>query len=309
MSWVITKSEWPNCPTGSIGLHLPFVYGRHDSSGLSGTGMLPAIAVDYTAGVIGWYACCAGEAKEITDVYVDGVLKTGGGTDYTRSYAVSRAGKVYTVVKFVNIPSAAAVVTVDLQGYESTGNTAVTSTPPTGACILNPVEQIRHFLLNHAEKLWMAGPWYAVEASAFLDVDSWADAAQWAEAQQLEGAGYVGGGMEAFQVGDVFNEWLQTWPMFRGYWTAAGRLGLRVIRLTHPGYRGTTDHPILRSEHDLGGADYAQDTNNLTDEIQAQYLYDEVQSQYLASLSVIDPDAGSGISSATDAKWSVRRAT
>lgn len=304
----ITKSDWPNAPTASIGLYPGLPYGVHNSSGLSGTGMLRAIPVDYTAGVKGWYAVCAGEPKLIRDVWKNGTLQTGGGTNYTRSYTTTAAGRTYALIKFTTIPAATDEITVDVDGYEATGNTAVTSTAPTGATITNPVEQIRHYLVNFAENDYTAGAWYTAEDSLILDRDSWAQSSQWAERQQLEGAGYLGGTADALQVGDVLNSWLETWTCFRAYWTAQGTLALRVIPLDFQGYRQSTSPPLLKTEDERGAAAYDQDTTNLTDTIQGAYLYDEVQGQYLASLTVTNPDLGEDVSTSVSLPWAVRRA-
>ena len=308
-AWAITKSEWPNAPTSSVGLLPPIIYGTHNSSGLSGTGMLTAIPVNWTASTTGWYVVCAGEAKEVLTVYNNGTAKTIT-THYTLDYSLSTAGRVYTVIKFTagNIPAAEDVITCDVSGYETTGNTGATTTAPTGSLLINPVEQMRHFLLNFVEMDYKAGAWSAFESSAKLHADSWAAAAQWAEQHILEGTGFIGGAVEAMQAWDVLNEWLDSWPMFRAYWTASGELGLAVVGLDFPGYRTSSDPPLFRSEHDLGDAEYEQMTDNLTDSISASYLYDEVQGKFLATLAVIDPDAGSEIASAVNLKWSVRRA-
>jgi len=310
-TWAVTKSEWPNAPSSSVGLLVPIVYGTHHSAGLSGTGMLTAISVDWTVSVIGWYAVCAGEAKEVLAVYQNGTAKTIT-THYTIDYALSRAGRAYTVIKFTagNIPAAADVITCDVRGYETTGNTGSGTTAPTGVQITNPVEQMRHLLINFAEKFWLTGAWYTSSDSAIIDAASWAECVQWAEQKQLEGAGYVGGGVEPQQVWDVLNAWLDTWGIFRAYWTAEGKIGLAVLDLSFPGYRGASDPPLLRTEDELGAsAEYEMDTTNLTGSVIASYLYDENQGQYLGSLTVTDPSAPAAVSSSQQMLWAIRRAT
>jgi hypothetical protein len=309
-TWEITKSEWPNAPTRSIGVLVPIVLGTHNSSGLSGTGMLTAIPVDWTASVIGWYVVCAGEAKSILAVFVDGVSKTVT-THYTVDYALTRAGRTYTCVQFTagNIPATDAVVTCDVQGYETTGNTGSGTTAPTGALTTNPVEQMRRLLVNFAEKKWLTGAWYDPSTSDVIDTASWAECGQWAERHALEGAGYLGGATEPKQTLDVLNSWLDSWPMFRAFWTAEGKIGLRVLSLEWPGYRAAADPPILTAELEVGSsAEYEQDTSNLADTIIMEYLYDETQQRYYASMTSTDPDAGSGITSSSQMMWSHRRA-
>jgi hypothetical protein len=310
-TWAVTKSEWPNAPTASVGYLVPILYGTHNSSGLSGTGMLTAVPVDWTASTIGWYVVCAGEAKEILAVYQNGTAKTIT-THYTIDYALSRAGKVYTVIKFTggNIPAAGDVITCDARGYETSGNTGSGTTAPSGILVTNPVEQMRHLLVNFAELAWQSGAWHTVASSALVDAESWAACVQWAEQQQLEGAGYVGGGVEPQQVWDVLNAWLDTWGVFRAYWTAEGKIGLAVLDLGFPGYRSSSDPPLVRTEDELEtSAEYEMDTTNLSDEFIASYLYDEAQGQYLGSLTVIDPSAPASATSSQQMLWAIRRAT
>ena len=309
-TWEVTKSEWPNAPTQSIGLLVPIVLGTHNGSGLSGTGMLTTIPVDWTAATIGWYIVCAGQAKEVVAVYVDGVAKTIT-THYTIDYSLLRAGRTYTAIKFVAayVPATDAIVTCDVKGYEDTGDTGSGTTAPTGVLLTNPVEQMRHILVQFAENRWLTGDWYDTSASEVIDAASWAECGQWAESHVLEGAGYLGGTTEPKQTLDVLNSWLDSWSMFRAYWTAEGKVGLRVLRLEWPGYRATGDPPLLTAEHEVGSsAEYEQDTTNLTDTIITEYLYDETQQRYLATMTATDPDAGSGITSGSQMLWSHRRA-
>jgi len=305
----LTKSEWPYIPTPSIGLYAPLVYGTHNSSGLSGVGMLPAICVRFQAGTAAWYVPAIAEAKQVLAVYKNGVIETAG-VNYAVSYSYSVAGRAYTIIGFLagHIPAATDVITCDVRGYESTGNTGSGSTAPTGTLITNPVEQIRHYLINWAEQEYLSGVWATAEDSSVIDPDAWALASQWAERQALEGAGYLGGNAEAVQVGDVLNSWLETWTCFRAYWSATGRLALRVIPLEFQGYRGATDPPLLRTMDERSAAIYEQDTTNLTDRIDGAYLFDEVQGQYLSSLTVTNPAVGEDVTTSVQLPWAIRRA-
>jgi hypothetical protein len=308
-NWSISKSDWPGAPTPSLGLYAPIIYGTHNSSGLSGTGMVKCIPV-YEVAEDGTYKylVCAGQAKEVLAVYVNGASQTIT-TDYTLSYSTSVAGKMSTVITFVSSKAADAVVTADVKGYEVTGNTGSGTTAPTGVQITNPVEQMRHLLINFAETNWLTGAWYGTADSSLIDAESWAECAQWAERQLLEGTLYVGGDAMPLQVWDVLDEWLASWPCFRAYWTASGRLALRVFDLAFPGYRASTDAPVLEPAHELeGSAEYDLDATDVTSEFLGSYLYDEVQQQYVASMAVHDPTVTPSVSTLVELKDCVRRA-
>lgn len=309
-NWAFTESEWSGLPGETAGIQVPLIYGTHDSTGLSSTGMVPAFPVHEVAEVGVYYYCpCLGQAKQIVDVYANGVVKTIT-TDYLINYSFTRAGKSFTIIQFLSAQAPGTVVTCDVKGYETTGNTGVSTTAPTGVLIDNPVEQMRHLLVNHAENAYQTGAWSA-SVGALVDAASWAEAAQWAETHGLEGAGYVGGTVERKMVGDILNEWLSSYPCFRAYWTASGTIGLRVLSLDFPGYRDSAS-PLLANVHELGedgSFSYELDTTSITDSYSASYLYGQAYGDYFSSITVIDPDVGVGVSTSFDMPWSLARAT
>lgn len=317
-NWQLTASEWPHIPAVSIGVQVPLIYGTHDSTGLSGTGMVPCFPVYEQAEVgIWWHVVCLGQAKDVLDVYVNGTIKTEGiGNDYLTAQTYMRAGKSYTLIVWVSAVAPGSVVTADVKGYETTGNTAAVNagfsdTNPTGTLVDNPVEQMRHLLVNHAEGVYRSGAW-STGAGSLIDVQSWAEAAQWAEAHGLEGAGYLGGTVDRKMVGDILNAWLNSYPCFRAYWTVAGKIALRVLSLDFPGYRGASSPPLLTAPHELGedgSFAYDLDTTSITDSYSASYLYGQAFGDYFSSITVIDPDVDVEVSTSFEMPWSLARAT
>jgi hypothetical protein len=312
-NWTLQRSEWPNLPTAEMGKSAPLIYGVLNSSGLTGTGQVVLIPVNWVLNTTGWYLVCIGEAKLVRNVYVGGVLKTVT-THYTIDYAAAVAGKTYTLVKFTsgNIPAATAVVTADVDGYESTGNTGSGTTAPSGTLFINPVEQIRHLIVSHAENRYGTGAW--VTTTSLLDESSWSIAANWAQLRKLEGAGYVGGASESRTVGDILNSWLDTWRAFRACWTYEGKVGLYMIDPAWPGYRDSaSDVPVLRTEHEqgepgLGSFSYKTDPTELADTIAAAYLYDEAAGTYAGNITCNDPSVGEYVMVQSEQLWSIRRA-
>ena len=136
----VLKSDFPNAPATSLGVFMPLLFGEFASAGVTGTGLLLAIPVAWVSGTTGWYLCCQGVAKTITNVWVNGVLKTLA-THYTLDQAYSAGGRICTLIKFTagNIPAAGDVVSFDAQGYTSDGTIG-------GSLITNPAEILWTFL-------------------------------------------------------------------------------------------------------------------------------------------------------------------
>ncbi len=318
-NWALLRSEWPLLPSSEIGKYAPLPYGTLNSAGLTGTGQIKLIPVALVGswsgtplvwtGTTGVYLVCLGEAKSVKAVYVAGLLKTIT-THYTISYSTAVAGRTYTLVTFTagNIPSDKDAVTADVDGYEASGNTGSGTTAPTGALILNPVAQMRHLIVNHAEARYQTGAWGT--ATSLLDETSWAAAEAWAASRKLEGAGFVGGSTASRSVGDELNRWLDTWRSFRACWTFDGRIGLYPIDLAWPGYRSaTSDVPVLRREHERGdGLSYTLDPSEIADAVVGAYLYDEAAGAYAGSMTCYDPSIGENVSTQVEMPWSIRRA-
>jgi len=126
------------------------LYGIHDSTGMQqGPGLVPTIYVDT---VQFRYLVCAGKAKSIDYVYVDGV-QTGSG--WSTSY-VTVHGRIYTLIDFTT-DQGTAEITCDANGYEAVGD-------GSGAVITNPATQWAHRLSNFVLGDYMTGSWLSTNA-------------------------------------------------------------------------------------------------------------------------------------------------
>lgn len=298
----ILPSEFPYATAEGKSAFPAIIYGSHDSAGLSGKGMVPTLPVHWVENTSAWYCVCLGQAKEVKAVYVNDTKKLA--DTYTIDYSYSIGGKSFTLVQFAgdtNTPEETDRVTVDVYGYEDTGNTGADIIPPSGTMISNPVQQMSHFLSNHAAG-WKSGAWNTT--GSLVDPTSWAAVADFVSKRSLEGARYIGGGTEQRQVIDILDEWLDTFGL-RGYWLANGTLGIATISAEWPGYRTEgTDPPLLQDIHELGETfSYVLDSSKLTDRYTASYLYDDVQTKYWGTLDVEDPSIGENVTTNVLMPW------
>jgi hypothetical protein len=300
-AWPYLQGEWFSMDPEFVGELSALLYGKHDSTGLSGKGMLPTVPV--WIGANAWYAVHLGPGDLVKDVYVADVKKTET-THYNKIYGSYAGGKIWTIVEFVpgSFPAEGEIVTVDAYGYA-----AVNDGIYNGAAVLtNPVKQIRHFLVNFAvnrSKGYNPGSW--ATAASIIDGPSWNIAAAYADSLGLEGSRFIGGSPR--RVLDILQEWLESFPMFKAHWTADGKIALRICSLRWPGYWNSTK-PLLRPENEFENSfRYESDTADLTRKISAQFLYDEVQQTFLRNLAVQDLSVDVLSDSTVDMYWSPAR--
>lgn len=162
----ITRNNWPNADSAAYDLVAPVLYGHHDASTTrTGPGFVRAILVDRA---IYRYLVCAGKAKAVSRVYVNGTQVSS--SLYTTSYVVVQ-GRQYTTILFDNaadalsagvadssgVSVASAVVTCDAQGYETVGD-------GSGSVITNPASQVAHFLSNWILGGYLTGNWLSTNS-------------------------------------------------------------------------------------------------------------------------------------------------
>lgn len=308
------KSEWFHMDPEFDRKLTPLVYGKHDSTALNlEHGMVPSVPVWRDASS-SWHATNLSSASYIKDVYVSDTSTTtkqawtapgAGGNDYEKVYGSLAGGKIYTVIEFINFPSTDKTVTADLYGYMLDPS----QTTYTGADVCtNPVNQIRHFLVNFAANRTrgyiLSGAWDMVDP--LIDSSSWDAAATWADNHGLEGSRYLEDQKTAMS---LFQEWCESFPMFRPFWNSQGAIELRVMSTEWPGYwDGASD--LIRREDTIGTAfRYNTDPLDITSKISVQYLRDSVENKFLRTLDVQDPTTGELQDSALAMYWAPSRQT
>ena len=227
----IIKTDFPNAPTDSLGRFMPYVFGEFASAGVTGKGLLQAIPVNWVASTTGIYLCAQGVLKEVSNVCVDGVLKTLT-THYTVNQAYSAGGRLCTTVTFTagNIPAAGAVVTFDAKGYTADGTTG-------GALITNPAEIIWTLLDQFVygdQKTWVNFGFD--KGNAPVDATSFNRVADLFDKYGIKGSRYIGGTTTQSRSEDVLNESLDSYQWIRAFWGNDGKLYLTDFLPVHPGY-------------------------------------------------------------------------
>lgn len=287
--WPYLDSEWFWMAQDSVGTYAPIAYGKHDSTNLGlDHGLVPTVRVWLDA-TSAWYATNIGPADLIKDVYVRSgdVTTQQTNTQYNKVYGSLAGGKIFTIIEFTsgNFPAEDDVVSVDLYGYAWQGG------GPSGmyngdGTITNPVEQVRHFLVNFAinrTRGYVPGGWDADDP--LIDDASWDVAATWALTHGLEGARYLQDQTTALE---TFREWLESFPLYRAFWNADGKIELITIGTDWPGYWDGSS-ALLRSEDELGKTfEWSTDAGDITGKISAKYLYDSFDGKFLRSLDVQD---------------------
>lgn len=148
--WTLTRVSWPNAKAEVFDSPAPVLYGVHDASTMqTGPGLVPLPYVD----TIGFrYLVCAGAAKSVDRVYVNGV-QTGSG--WSKTY-VTVNGRLYTLVDFTT-DQGTAEITCDATGYETVGD-------GSGTLITNPATQWAHRLTNFVLGDYLTGSWLSTNA-------------------------------------------------------------------------------------------------------------------------------------------------
>lgn len=302
--WPLLRSEWFQMPQKEEGTYAALIYGKHDGTGLVDTGedphgMIPAVPV--WIGSNHWYELNLGPASFVKDVYVDGVLQVGGGTDYNAVYNSLAGGKTFTIIEFVTTPADDAKVTANVYGY-----TAEDFPDGTGTDVAtNPVSQIRHFLVNFAtnqSRGYVPGGWDTT--ASIIDSTSWDAAAAWADARGIEGARYLG---DQQTCGQRFTEWLESFPAFRSFWNTEGAIELTILSAQWPGYWNGSDRIISREDCIKGSFAYDIDADDVTRKISTRYMFDSVGGEFLRTLDVEDLSVAELADTRLDMYWSPAR--
>lgn len=283
--WVIGRADWPNAAPEVIGLPAPIIAGNRSSVGTSATGSVECLRTD-TA--LFRYLVCAGHAKSVDNVYVDGAIQSSG-------YSISKTtinGRAYTLIVFTADPGASASVTADVQGIEATGD-------GTGALVTDPVAQLTIILDSFVYGDWQSGAWDTGVAP--IDSTSWAAATSFLAA--LANGGYQGSQRigELMTGVDLINAWCESCGIWCS-WSEAGTLVL-LYEDHRPTSDGATTYlttPWL-TEDDLGDVAVEYDASTITDRVTVRYL--PSASGYMAALDVEERATSEVATSEVSMSW------
>jgi hypothetical protein len=288
----INQADWPNASASALGLYAPIIYGTHDSNGVTNEGMVPTYYVD---SVNYSYLVAYGLIKDIKAVYAD----TGSGLTklstsvWTRS-DVTRNGKSFTLIDFSSDTYDDVPVTADVEGIEEDGDGA-------GTLITDPSDQIKHFLVNFVWGDYKTGS-YAADGSAPIDTTHFATTKTFFTALGFEGAGRIADSQRKGV--DVLNEWLASWHV-RAFWTNEGKLAVLPVD-----FRTTTvyiDDPWLRGDQADLGQFSINESADVVDRVQTQYMFGSQSGQYHQTLEVRDPSLDEESAESLQQVWSAAR--
>lgn len=288
------SSDWPNADTTIYGQFAPIVYGLHDSTGSTSTGMVPCFLVDKSiVATTPAYVVAHGWLQSVDRVFAGGILKTLT-THYTIQHPVVN-GRQWTTINFVagQGPAATVAVTADVHGYETVGN-------GTGAMIQGS-DQIRHLLENFYWGDYQTGLW--LTPSFTLDAAFTTTKTYFTQMGYLNSRWY--GGSDQVMGFDALAEFLRTNQVF-AYWTNTGMLAI----LPNDPRDLTTyyDSPswIAENRGEIFGDTFRVDFNrdSLVDRINAQFLLSSAGAGFQKQLEVRNSSVSENISETLEMPWS-----
>jgi len=282
--WALTRQAWPNAKAEIFDHKFaPVLYGTHDASYTqTGPGLVPALYVDT---INHRYLVCAGKAKSLTRVYVDGVQvsassygnATGGTpTDGAFDY-VTRDGRLYSCITFTADQGDAAVVTCDAQGYATTYG--------GGTLMTNPATQWAHRLSNFVLDDWFGNAAYK-STHALIDSTSLSAAETYFTSLGALGSDYD----DERRTGlDIIARFCDSWRM-RAYWTLAGKVGIGYENPFAQPYTGTR---WRWGRDETGPLTLSEDDFRVTSRILVSQARSASQGSYLTNFEVMDASVSS----------------
>ena len=280
--WALTRQNWPNAEPENYGKMAPINYGTADSSKFQTTpALIPTYKID---GVTFRYLVCAGKAKSITRVFVDGVATP---TGWTTEY-VTRNGRIYTCLNFTT-DQGDAEVTCDLVGFEAVGD-------GSGAVISNPATQWAHWISNFVLGDYTSGAWAA--NSSLIDSTSLTTAETRLTRIGATGSHYVADPLTGIE---ITARLCQTYKL-RAWWNYAGKI---VIAKDDPHVSnpyGGTRWRYYRDE--TGPFAFRDDDFQRKTRTVARSAYSASQQSYLQTLEVVADTATTELQDFLDMPWS-----
>ena len=280
----ITQADWPAAHGDAIGQYLGPIYGVHNSNGTGNAGSVPALYVDTVDHTYAWML----GAGTATTVYSAGVgMLT---TSYT-STTTTINGKLWSIVTFTS-DQGDNEITLDVEG--------LTDQPDgTGTLITNPVEQLKHFLVNFVWNDWRSGAYYE-ESTAPLAVESFNRTAELLNAFGHRGSKRYAG-TEQLNALDALNEWLDSHEI-KAFWTNQCKLAVRPI--DHRTQRLYFDTQVLKGSELALSFSRIFDPTNIVQKVSTQYIYNEAAAKYSQTLEVSDLSVNEDVTVSRALPWS-----
>lgn len=276
----ILKSDWPNANPDSYAESEPIIYGVHDSRGTSSRGAVPLLCVDT---IYLKYLVSRGYLLSVDRVYLD-EKELAPGTDYTTS-VVTINGRTRTLVTLVEDPDneeAKGILTADVHGLETVGN-------GEGTLIENPVDCLRHALINFGWNDYQSGLWNALGTTP-LDEATFEAMRAFCELKEHKmSRRFSGKAIEEernYSVHDLISEVCLSFGI-RCWWMWSGKIGIGPFA-NH--FVPSSPRTWVKWDLQQLGSAPIRETDSIETRIIGQFQFNEAEEKYLQSLEVNNSD-------------------
>jgi len=294
----VTRDLFPQVPDDIEGEPMKMVYGSFDS--IVGGGPIACQKVN-TNGLE--YLLSVGQASPL-QTYKVGIMLEPRATiaEYVISYPNKRGGRWFTEVKPL-VDAETDEITCDMDGASiligadflgSPFSDLWRNQPP----MVNPAEQILHFLVNFIFGNYQSGGWLSPTTDMPLNAESFVSVAGWFRKRNIKGRTVIYGNETGYQ---VINRWAAKWriPIF---WDNLGRLTAVVDDFDVK--RGLQPH-LIDTAHGISNLVTDPNDRALADEVKVSHGYDWVDEKYLDTTRARDLTRGYGITHPIEQDWSV----
>lgn len=270
----LSRVDWPNAKAADVFENpAPVLYGSHDAANTqTGPGLIPTLYVDT---ILHRYLVCAGKAKTLTRVYVDGVQVSAATYSSAFDY-VTKSGRIYTCITFTS-DQGDGVVTLDADGYESVGD-------GSGSVITNPATIWAHRLSNWVFGDYMTGSW--LSTSSLIDSTTLSAAESYMTTMGAKGSDYDAERRTGY---DITARYCNSWRMLT-WWTLSGKIGQGYENPFATPYAGTRWR-WYRDE--MGPFSLVEDDYSVASRITVRQTPSASDGSFLASFEVMDPSVSS----------------
>jgi hypothetical protein len=274
---------------------VPLIWGVHDSTELTGDGMVKLFRVADTD-----FVSAFGRIKDHRRIYtfesgdpptVTLLTET---TDWVEWFPI-RNGRQYSGIQLVGAGAAAnkeKELRADVEGYEETGD-------GTGLLITNPALTFLHFLVNFVLNDYQSGVWFDASDEA-IDLVRFLEARDFFNLTGQASSRYIGGKGNSTSIKQEINRWSKNLES-KVWWNHENEIAIGINNpFTLDVY---PDRELKEGLHDLSKAKFSFKGNKILNRIFISYLRQEAANSFLANISVEDTEVEDGAAENIQAFW------
>lgn len=272
-----STAHFPLAPERSHGQPLQIVYGRHFSTQISDSfGMIECLPAEKLGnGNVDLWLASYGALKRVPRIFIGEVLSTSSFSIFTQQ----SGSALYQMIKYTAgdpHPNEDSVVRIDAEG--------LMTFPLTGTTILNPVEQIRHFLATFvysAGDVRAAAAWPS-EDGLPISTRLFNDAEASFRVRRAEGAMIVYSDEKAI---DVLNRWCKS-NKAAPFFDDTMELGVAAREQASTGIYFDSKHVAQKLNHALDELSFSTIRKAPPTDITVRHLFDEARGKFVKTGSV-----------------------